>query len=178
MEAGGTVGSEHWGTEIRMRARLASAVAILLPTVGTLAWLIPAGDPSSAATEPACTAAGTQLSISASNKKFDKDCLAVPADQDFTIAFDNQDPGVPHNVAIYDSARGDKVLFKGEVIFGPSKVTYAVPAQPAGTYQFRCDPHDETMLGTFVVGNGRSSTPPEEPPASTTTTTGPLGLPL
>jgi len=161
-----------------MRARLASTVAILLPTVGALAWLIPAGDASSAATEPACTAAGTQLSISASDKKFDKDCLAVPADQDFTIAFDNQDPGVPHNVAIYDTDRGDKVLFKGDIIFGPNKVTYAVPAQPAGTYQFRCDPHDETMIGTFVVGDGRSSAPSEPSSTTTTTTTGPLGLPL
>ena len=163
-----------------MKARLATAVAIVLPTVAALAWLIPAGDASSAETAPApaCSAAGASLSISAKDKKFDKDCLAAPADQDFTIAFDNQDATVRHNVAIYD---GNKELFKGEIIVGPNKTTYAVPAQPAGTYQFRCDPHDETMVGTFVVGNGRSSAPPaeEEPPATTTTTSGlfPLDLP-
>ena len=162
-----------------MRARLATAVAMTLPIMAALAWLIPAGDASSAETDsgPACTADGTSLSISAKDKKFDKSCLAAPADQDFTIAFDNQDATVRHNVAIYD---GNKELFKGEIIVGPNKTTYAVPAQPAGTYQFRCDPHDETMVGTFVVGNGQSSSAPaEEPPATTTTTSGlfPLDLP-
>jgi plastocyanin len=162
-----------------MRARLGTAVAIVLSTMVSLAWLIPAGDASSAETDPApaCTAAGTSLSISAKDKKFDQDCLAAPADQDFTIAFDNQDATVRHNVAIYDTGRGDKALFKGEVIVGPNKITYAVPAQRAGTYQFRCDPHDEKMLGTFVVGDGRSSAPAEEPPATTTTTQGTIDLP-
>jgi plastocyanin len=161
-----------------MKARIATVVAIVLPTVAALAWLIPTGDASSAETDsaPACTAEGASLSISAKDKKFDKSCLAAPADQDFTIAFDNQDATVRHNVAIYD---GNKELFKGEIIVGPSKTTYAVPAQPAGTYQFRCDPHDETMIGTFVVGNGTSGAPAEEPPATTTTTSGlfPLDLP-
>ena len=164
-----------------MRVRLATAVAIVMPTMAALAWLSPTGDASSAETDPApaCTAAGTSLSISAKDKKFDKDCLAAPADQDFTIAFDNQDATVRHNVAIYETAGGAKALFKGEIIVGPNKTTYAVPAQPAGTYQFRCDPHDDTMLGTFVVGNGTSSAPAEEPPATTTTTSGlfPLDLP-
>jgi plastocyanin len=161
-----------------MRARRTTAVAALLPAAAALAWLIPGGDASSAPESgAACAPTGTTLSIAAKEKKFDKDCLAAPADQEFTIAFDNQDAAVPHNVAIYDTARGDKVLFKGEIIMGPNKVTYAVPAQPAGTYQFRCDPHDETMLGTFIVGDGRSSAPSEEP-TTTTTTTGPLGLPL
>ena len=162
-----------------MRARPGTAVAMVMPILVALAWLIPAGDASSAETDPApaCSAAGPSLSISAKGKKFDKDCLAAPADEDFTIAFDNQDATVRHNVAIYDTGRGDKVLFKGEVIVGPNKITYAVPALAAGTYQFRCDPHKETMLGTFVVGDGRSSAPAEEPPPTTTTTSGPLDLP-
>jgi plastocyanin len=52
-------------------------------------------------------------------------------------------------VAIYDAA--NKAVFKGEVIFGPRQTTYAVPAQTAGRYEFRCDPHDDTMIGAFVV---------------------------
>jgi plastocyanin len=160
-----------------MRARLTIATAMFLPTVAALSWLAVADDGSSASAdgEPACTPAGAALSIAAHDKKFDKDCLAAPADQGFTIGFDNQDPAVPHNVAIYDVAHGGKALFKGDIIFGPSKVTYSVPAQPAGTYQFRCDPHDETMIGTFVVGDGRSS-PTTTAPPSTTTTTGPFAL--
>ena len=129
-----------------MRARPAVVVALLL-SAGALSH-------ASAATEspPACTPSGTALAIAAREKQFDKDCLAAPAGQAFTISFDNQDPAVPHNVSIYDTGIvGEKVLFKGDVIVGPSTTTYSVPAQTAGTYEFRCDPHDETMLGTFVV---------------------------
>jgi plastocyanin len=151
---------------------------MFLPAVAALSWSVLGGDVSSVAAEaaPACTASGTALSIGAKDKKFDKDCLAAPADQGFTIEFDNQDPAVPHNVAIYDSPGSKKALFKGDIIVGPSTTTYTVPAQPAGTYEFRCDPHDDSMIGTFVVGDGRPSSATTAPP-STTTTTGPLGLP-
>ena len=107
--------------------------------------------PSAAAESPSCTPEGTALSIAAMDKQFDKDCLAAPAGQAFTIDFDNQDVAARHNVAIYDTANGDKELFKGEIVIGPRKVTYSVPAQSAGTYEFRCDPHAKTMIGTFVV---------------------------
>lgn len=114
--------------------------------------LLPA-PPAAAADEPApCAPSGTNLSIAAQQKKFDKDCLAAPAGQAFTIAFDNQDVAVPHNVAIYDTANGGKMLFKGDIVFGPNKTTYSVPAQTTGRYGFRCDPHGDTMVGTFIVG--------------------------
>ena len=93
------------------------------------------------------------MTIGADDKKFDKDCLAAPAEQAFTIEFDNRDLARGHNVAIYDTANGNNTaLFKGEVIRGPSKTTYSVPAQAAGTYEFVCDPHAEDMRGTFIVG--------------------------
>ena len=104
-----------------------------------------------AAEAPACTPDGTALSIAAKQSKFDKECLAAPAGEAFTIDFDNQDIAGPHNVSIYEKAGSSKALFKGEVIRGPSKITYSVPAQVAGTYEFRCDPHDDKMIGTFVV---------------------------
>ena len=129
-----------------MRTRLALCFALLVPAgAATL------GTPVSGAAS-SCAPAGAELSVAAKDKKFDKDCLAAPAGQAFTIAFDNQDPAARHNVAIYDTAQGNKVLFKGEIIVGPSSTTYSVPAQAAGTYEFRCDPHDETMIGTFIVG--------------------------
>ena len=153
-----------------------TAAAVLLPVVAALSWSALGGGASSATeATPACTPSGTALSIAANDKQFDKDCLAAPADQGFTIEFDNQDPAVPHNVAIYDGPGSNRALFKGETIVGPNTVTYTVPAQPAGTYEFRCDPHDDSMIGTFVVGDGRASA--TTAPPSTTTTTGPLGLP-
>jgi len=143
-----------------LRALLAVVIAVFMPTV------------AAAESGPACSPSGTTLSIAAKNRKFDKDCLAAPAERSFTIEFDNQDPSVPHNVAIYDRAHGKRPLFKGEVIIGPNRIAYSVPAQASGTYEFVCEPHDFTMIGTFIVGDGKASAPPSSTtPSSTATTT-------
>lgn len=133
-----------------MGIRRRVVVATFLPVVAGLSWPM-IGSPAALAQQANCTANGTALTIGADDKKFDKDCLAVPAEQAFTIEFDNRDLARGHNVAIYDTANGNKNLFKGDVIRGPSKTTYSVPAQAKGTYEFVCDPHAEDMRGTFIV---------------------------
>jgi len=153
--------------------------AVVLSAVAAVSWLAVAGGDSLAATKPkpTCTPGGTSLTVAAKNNMFDKDCLAAPANTSFTIAFNNQDSDI-HNVSIYDKDHGDKALFKGEVIYGPKSITYTVPAQPDGTYEFRCDPHADSMIGTFIVGSGGPKTTSSTTgPPSTTTTTGLLGLP-
>ena len=113
--------------------------------------------PAAAAAEsaPVCSPSGTALSIAANHRKFDKDCLAAPAQQPFAIEFDNQESEVPHNIAIYDRSSGQKKpLFKGELIVGPQKTTYSVPALVPGRYQFQCEAHDFAMFGTFIVSDG------------------------
>jgi plastocyanin len=97
-----------------------------------------------------CRPNGTALSISAFDGKFNKDCLAAPAGQAFTIDFDNLDRGIPHNVAIYEDSTAAKAFFKGDLVDGPGKTTYSVSALPAGAFFFRCDPHPD-MNGTFEV---------------------------
>jgi plastocyanin len=128
-------------------------VAAFLSAVAASAWPVAGIPRARAETQPAtCTADGTTLAIVADDNKFDKDCMAVPAEQAFTIELDNQDLGIPHNVSIYDTANGNKTLYKGEIIYGPRKITYSVPGQAKGTYEFICDPHAEFMRGTFIVG--------------------------
>jgi plastocyanin len=103
-----------------------------------------------------CSPNGTALSITAFDSKFDKDCLASPADQAFTIDFSNLDRGIPHNVAIYEDESATKMLFKGELLDGPGKTTYSVTALPEGSFFFRCDPHPDSMKGSFIVGGSSS----------------------
>ena len=135
-----------------MGIRRRIVIATFIPAVAGLAWPV-VGSPVAVAQQATCTADGTALTIGADDKKFDKDCLAAPADQAFTIEFDNRDLARGHNVAIYDTAGGNnEQLFKGEVIRGPAKTTYSVPAQAKGVYEFVCDPHADEMRGTFIVG--------------------------
>jgi plastocyanin len=132
----------------------------VLPALAALSWLVLTGAASFAdSAQPVagtCSPNGTALSITALDGKFDKDCLAAPASQAFTIDFNNLDRGIPHNVAIYEDDTAGKMLFKGELIDGPGKTTYSVPALPDGTFFFRCDPHPE-MNGAFLVGNPSAS---------------------
>jgi plastocyanin len=99
-----------------------------------------------------CSPNGTALSVVAFDGKFDKKCLAAPANQALTIDFKNLDRNIPHNVAIYRDQSAQKLLFKGALIEGPGVGSYSVPALPAGRWFFRCDPHPD-MNGTFIVGS-------------------------
>ena len=96
-----------------------------------------------------CSPNGDDLRIEAKNLRFDTDCLAAPADQPFTITFDNEDGGTPHNVDIV-SESGDE-LFGGDLFDGVDQKVYLVHAFHPGTYRFRCEVHPATMEGTFIV---------------------------
>jgi len=128
-----------------------------LPAVAAISMLILSGGGSSAAAvQPkaaggTCSPNGTKLSITSFDGKFDKKCLAAPANQAFTIDFTNLDRGIPHNVSIYEDQTASKTFFKGELIDGPGKTTYSVKGLPAGTFFFLCDPHPD-MNGTFIAG--------------------------
>jgi plastocyanin len=100
---------------------------------------------------PTCDPSGTELRIAVAEgytHVFDTKCLAAPANEAFTIEFDNNDtsPHGNHNIHIFDG--GD--LFVGDIARHESSITYEVGALEAGTYRFKCDNHPE-MNGTFIV---------------------------
>ena len=132
-------GNRSWG-----------AAALLTVTLATGALVACGSDnPTLDASGSVCTPGATTLSIAARDIKFDKDCLAAPANQELTITFDNKELA-PHNVAIRNQA-GDGDLFAGEVFSGPKTVTYRVEGLAPGTYKFWCSVHPSQMQGTFLV---------------------------
>lgn len=102
----------------------------------------PSGEPSE---EPA----GDVITITAANIAFTQTEVQVPAGTPFTIRFENNDAGVPHNVEIKDA--GNQSVFMGEIFNGVGTRDYSVPALPAGRYTFVCTVHPN-MTGTLTAG--------------------------
>lgn len=97
-----------------------------------------------------CSPTGTKVAIVAENTKFDKSCLAVPANQPFTLSYDNKD-AIAHNIVFLESHDATDVMFRADIFTGPKTSTFNVDALSAGTYAFHCEVHPLVMAGTLVV---------------------------
>jgi plastocyanin len=90
------------------------------------------------------------INISAENLEFSAPCMVANAGEAFTIAFDNQDDGQMHNVAVYQDDSKANEIMRGDIIQGPAQAEYEVEALEAGEYYFDCTVHPN-MNGTLYV---------------------------
>jgi mono/diheme cytochrome c family protein/plastocyanin len=88
------------------------------------------------------------VTITAASIAFDPTEVAAPADAAFTLSFDNQDAGIPHDVQVKDAS--GTIVFKTDVFPGAAKRDYTVPALAAGAYPFACSVHPN-MTGTLTA---------------------------
>ena len=117
------------------------------PPTGPGASAPPSGGPTPTDGRPAPNA---DVSISASAITFGSNEFRAPAGTPFTIAFANEAPKTPHNIAIHDGSATGPEVWRGEVFEGIQTKVYDVPAIPAGTYTFICTVHP-TMTGTAIL---------------------------
>jgi plastocyanin len=111
-----------------------------------------AGAPAAPGSPAAPSApSGATLNLVAKNIAYDQSSLSVAANTPFTIHFDNQDAGVPHDVAIHQGSASGQQLFQGQVITGPSSIDYQIAGLPAGTYTLVCVVHPQQMVATLTV---------------------------
>ena len=87
-------------------------------------------------------------SVRSTTRRFVPSSLDVPAGEPLVVAFENEDDAVQHNVAIYTDDTAAESHFVGDLVEGPTTVTYDVPALDPGEYYFRCDVHPQ-MDGTL-----------------------------
>jgi plastocyanin len=86
---------------------------------------------------------------------FSTDALSVKPEVPIDLEFDNQDPGVGHNMQIFDGPDdAAPVLFDGAIITGPAKTIFAVEPLSEGDYFFNCRIHPTTMAGTITAAQG------------------------
>lgn len=97
---------------------------------------------------PSGAVAGPTIQLVAKGVKFDQSALTAPA-AGFTVHYDNEDAGTPHDFVILDNA-GTKV-YGSKTVTGVAQADFAVPAIPAGTYKFECSIHPTLMFGTLTV---------------------------
>ena len=124
-----------------MRGRIGLGLLLLLAACGGATS--PSG--SVECTEPV----DGVLTVTAESLVFDTACLALPAGEPVTLAFENLDTG-PHNVAIYTDSSKTTQLYVGEIIEGGESISYEIPALEAGTFYFDCTVHPG-MKGTVIV---------------------------
>jgi hypothetical protein len=114
----------------------------------------PSPEPPPAECEPDGTTITVVAPTGASGTGFEETCYAAPAGEAFTVEFDNQDAGQPHNFHIYSDSSATQSLGgaqdSGDFIVGPDSTTYQVDPLDPGDLFFRCDVHPTTMTGTFV----------------------------
>jgi cytochrome c oxidase subunit 2 len=107
-----------------------------------------------AAASITCKPNGTTLSLVAHNISWNQFCLAVPANTPFIVNINNQDAGIEHNFAIYDSFFQKTTYFTGPKVTGPATISLNPDPLPPGRYYFQCDVHGPAMSGAFVVVKG------------------------
>jgi Cupredoxin-like domain len=97
------------------------------------------------------------LEVTAPTTAFEPTCLVAPAEEEFTITFNNEDEGVTHNLAIRPDADGEDIAAT-EVKPGSYTDPLTVEPQEEGDLYFLCEVHPDVMFGTLAVvaggGNG------------------------
>jgi cytochrome c oxidase subunit 2 len=79
--------------------------------------------------------------------------INAPPDTPITFELNNTDQTAPHNVAIEGAAEDGSPWIGLPPAQPGQRATYVAPALPAGTYEFFCQIHPDTMRGTLTVGN-------------------------
>jgi len=135
-------------------AASASAAASPSAAASASAGASPSAGASGSPAASGATGGGLTITapVGAAANGYDVKSLSAAPGHAFTVTFDNQDTGVPHNWVL-TKPDGSTVDIGDTAFFnGPGQRTYNVPALAAGQYPFMCQVHPTTMKGILTVG--------------------------
>jgi Cupredoxin-like domain len=92
------------------------------------------------------------LEVTAPTTAFEPTCLVAPAEEEFTLTFNNEDEGVTHNLAILTEA--DEEVAATDLKPGTYTDELPVSPQEVGDLQFLCQAHPDVMFGTLAIVAG------------------------
>jgi len=114
-----------------------------------VSWI---GRAKRAALNVTCPSTGTRVSVTAKDISWSTNCISVSANQPVSLTVANEDSGIDHNFAVYDSPNLGKEFFQTGRFAGVATRSFTIGALPPGKYYFQCDVHGPAMSGTFIVG--------------------------
>ena len=128
------------------------------PAGSTGAAATSAASPTATESESAAADAGEIVITAPPNAAtggFEPTTTTAPANAPFTITFENKDPGIPHNIKIYEGTDTSKdPVFEPKnnaLVTGTDDVKYEIQALAPGTYTYVCSVHPATMIGTLTA---------------------------
>lgn len=100
--------------------------------------------------------------------KFIETSFTLPPETEVTLQMDNQDQGVPHNIAFYQSETpgeggflggctsgcDDGAALRTPIEMGLIVQTFTFTTPGPGTYGYLCEVHPTTMRGTMTIAEG------------------------
>jgi plastocyanin len=140
-----------------MRSRLMSRFWLVLLVPAAVVAVAACGGGSSsaastggtAATPTAGGAASTQITVVATDNKFDKTALTVPAGKEVTITFENKGSAI-HNWHLSGVKDQNGKDITTQLIAGGKTEALTFVIDKPGTYEYMCDVHPE-MRGKLMV---------------------------
>lgn len=89
-----------------------------------------------------------EATLVAADISFDQEEITLAAGLEVTIHLENDDDGIPHNLAVLDD---DEVLAATEIEAGPVSQTLELTIEERGVYTFICQVHPSQMVGDLVM---------------------------
>jgi cytochrome c oxidase subunit II len=103
-----------------------------------------------------CPTTTGNLTVTAKNISWNTNCIAVPGGSKIPLTVVNEDSGINHNFAVWDSPLQKTQYFQTGKFPGVATQSFSISALPPGKYYFQCDVHGPAMSGVYIVRKSSS----------------------